>query len=272
MEMILLKMEVTMKIMTRFFLTLACAVSTTGLFASSDNSPLQENHFGVQIKGGVAPAHYTQRGPVWLTVPTLTPAVFTVSTITKFRDQFEMPWEVAGELEWNASKNVQFFLEGVYNRAKGKQENFLAGNFVVQEINSDYKTWGGYIGARYFFDRVFGDISPFLGFKAGLVHQDEMLYQLFLSEAVTFVQTSPYYLEQKTAVSGGLQGGLDWKLTCHLSLVLTAEVVYTQGLKNNRHNVITNPIPPTQGLTNVSIGETSKVVTYPVTLGLRYEF
>lgn len=233
-----------------------------------DCGPLRRCGWSVQIKGGVAPSHYTSRGPVWLTVPALTPAVFTVSDTAHFYNQFHTPWEVGGEIAWNPSENVQFFLEGLYQRGSGKTYDFTAGAFIVSEVTTPYETWGGYVGARYYFDRIFCRLSPFVGFKAGILHQSRVDYSLSLFGV--FIQTSPYYKEQWVP-SAGAQIGFDWLLTRCLSFVFTAEAVVTQGLKNNRNNVIEDPTL-TGGLTNVNIGETGKIVSFPVTFGLRYNF
>lgn len=256
--------------LSKLVFSLLGVAATSGLFAySQESGPLKCHHFGIQLKGGIAPAHYTHLGPVWLTIPGLLPTpVITVSTTAKFRHQFKMPYEIGAEIEWNASNHVQFFLEGVYNRGKGKYDQFSAGTFSsVQEQTSPYKTWGTYLGTRYFFNRCFCDIAPFLGVKAGLVRQKQVNYDLTL-EGV-FIGNFPYYFSQ-TAVSGGLQAGLNWEICGGWSLELIAEVVATQGLKNNRNNVF---VPPAVGiLTNVNIGETGKVVSFPITLGVRYEF
>lgn len=235
--------------------------------------PLCCGDFGVMIKGGVSPALYTDRGQVWLTNPLLTPPVFSVSETAKFNNQFNTPWTVGAEVAWNASQRVQFFLEYAYTQAKGKTYNFVAGIFNVSERNSDYKTNAGYLGARFYLDalRCFsccGPIAPYIGFKAGIVWQQQVSYGLTLQG--TFVQNSPYYLRQ-TAISGGLLVGLEWWFCKCWSLLLQGDFVATQGLRANPNVVFANTVT-SQGLTNVNIGRLGWVVTFPVTLGLRWTF
>lgn len=255
-----------------FFSNLICSLlgitATSGLFASCNElTPLNCNHFSIQLKGGIAPAHYTKLGLNWITAPTLSPVVFSLNPTAKFRNQFKMPYELGAEIEWNASSHVQFFLEGVYNLGKAKTYIHSAGIYSsVIETFTDYKTWGGYLGTRYFFDRCFCDIAPFLGVKAGLIRQKQVDSTLTLDGV--FIQSSPYFFSQ-TAVSGGFQGGLDWHICGGWNLELIAEVVVTQGLKNNR-NVVLSPIAAP--LSNINLGEIGRVVSFPITLGVRYEF
>lgn len=233
-----------------------------------ESGPLEPCAISLQIKGGGAPSHYTHRGPVWLTVPAAVPAVFTVSNTAHFYNQYKTPWEVGGEIAWNASTTVQFFLEGLYQKASGKTFDFNAGAFVVSEVNSSFKVGGGYLGARYYPCLLCNTIAPFFGFKAGILHQSSSDYDLSLFGVE--IQKAPYYFSQWVP-SVGAQIGFDYLLTCNWSIVFTAEAVCTQGRKNNRNNVIINPVL-TGGLTNVNIGETGKIISFPLTGGIKYSF
>lgn len=231
--------------------------------------PLTKGSFGIQISGGWVPINNTKQGKVWLTVPALGPfAVFSVSRVAQFRNQFQNPWIISGLATYNLTCNVQLFSESNYRHAKGKNFYFTAGTFNVEEVTTNFRSWAWYVGARYFLDRLFCDrVSPFVGFKTGLVRTRQIKYDLYLGG--TFIQTSPYWYGS-CGVSGGFQLGADWKLTEHLGAVLTLEVVATQGLKSIKNNPL-NPLQ-TGGLTNVNIGEGGIQMSYPITIGARYTF
>jgi hypothetical protein len=231
--------------------------------------PLCEGGWSILAKGGIDPIHWTERGKVWLTVPAAVPAVFSVSRTAKFRNQFELPYIVGGEIAYNLSDNAQLFVEANYIHGKGKTFNFIAGTFVVSEVNDDYEAWSGYIGGRYYFSRswICDRVSPFVGLKAGFVNHRQVKYGLSLFG--TFIEKDPYYVG-KSGVSAGVQLGFDILITDALSAVLNLEAVASQGPRANRNNEF-DPVL-TGGLTNVNIGQVGTEVSFPITLGLRYTF
>lgn len=237
-----------------------------------DNGPLRCNAFSVQVKGGVAPSHYTSRGRVWLTNPSADPAVFSNNKIPSFNKQFQTPWQVGAEIAWNASTHVQFFGEYAFQRASGKVHNFTSGVNELSQDHSDYETNAFYLGARYYFNNVFcsdcwGTVAPFGGFKGGFVWQKGVSYDIAVNDVDR--DTFTYYKRQ-AAVSAGAQIGLDWSINCAWGILFTAEAVVTQGLKNSRNNVLDPAV--SGGLTNVNLGETGRIVSFPLTLGVRYTF
>lgn len=231
--------------------------------------PLVPCGLSLQVKGGWAPTHYTSQGPIWLTDPIARPPiVYTLFNNPRFKDQFNSPWEVGGEVAWNASEHVQFFAEGVYLKASGRTYSVSASGFNANITTSDYETYGGYIGSRYYFNQMWCLFSPFVGGKFGILEQSKVNYSLSLGEF--FLQKSIYYQSQWVP-SGGIQIGFDTAISDCLTIVFTAEAIVTQGLKNERNSEIVNPAI-VAGLTNVSVGETGKLVSFPITLGLKYNF
>lgn len=230
--------------------------------------PLRPGAFSIQLKGGIAPAFYTHRGPVWLTVPALAPSVVTSTYTARFSDQFHMPWEVGMELGVNVGRHSEFFLEGFYQQAAGKTYDFIGAGANISEVLSNYKNPALYLGARYYFHRFDCGFSPFLGFKGGAAWQGQVDYQI--SYNGTYVATNPYFFSQ-WAPSAGIQAGFDWLLVKHVSLVFTGEAVATAGMKNNRNVIFADPAV-IGGITNVNIGETGKVISFPVTIGFKFTF
>ncbi len=231
--------------------------------------PLRCGSIGVQIGGGWCPINNTHKGKVWLTIPGFLPSsVFSVSRIPQFRTQFNTPWIVNGLATYNLTDHVQLFGELNYRHATGKNRNYRPGPFYVREEVSNFRSWAWYIGGRYFFDRLFCDsLSPFIGFKTGLVRTHQVSYDVYL--AGIYIENGPYWYGN-TGVSGGLQIGADYALTDHIGIIFTVEAVATQGMKPNSNNVL-DPLV-SGGLTNVNFGDQGIQMSYPITLGVRYNF
>lgn len=233
-------------------------------------TPLCCGNFSIMVKGGIAPALYKDRGPNWVVIPTNSPAVFTTNSAATFPEQFHLPWTVGAEAAYKTSRRGRFFLEYAYTQASGK---LFGDNATVGELFSDYRTHSGYLGARYYFDPWCcgsrgGPISPYVGLKVGLVWQQQVTLNLTIGN--TFILSVPYSLS-KTAISGGLQIGGEWWFSRCWSLVLQGDFIATQGPCTNPNLVF----PTDLGIgapSNVFTGTLGWVVTFPVTLGLRWTF
>ena len=56
-----------------------------------EDGPLSCNAFGVQVKGGVTPSYFTDRGNVWVYNPSLQTPLFEGSKAPQFDKIFELP-------------------------------------------------------------------------------------------------------------------------------------------------------------------------------------
>lgn len=235
------------------------------------------------VKGGVAPAILTSRGKSWLVETAPAVGVVTIGEFPEFSRIFNVPWTVGAEFAWNASKRVQFFLEYAFTQATGKNASFSASVGVVPVVTaftskfSDYRTHAGYLGARYYFEPLCcfsccGPIAPYVGFKAGFAWQQHISRSLTIG---TFeaLASAPYFINQ-TAISGGLQIGLEWWFCKCWSLLLQGEFVGTQGPRPKTNVVLDNSAAPPAGtgFSNLIPGHFGWVCTFPVTLGLRWTF
>ena len=238
------------------------------LKANCGQTVLEPCGLSLIVKGGVAPSHFTRRGYDRFVTPAGIGGFFRVP---KLDDLAHLPWQVGGEIDWNASEHVQLFLEGNYQRASGKTLNvFSAPGFNVVEGFKAYKNAGVYLGTRLYPCRICCNFLPFVGFKAGVVYQSDLLCNLFFNG--TLVAGSPFEFQKSQWVpSVGGQIGFDYEFFCRWSLVFTAEAVVTQGLRSN-HDVVFRDTAQTGGITNAVTGDTGKVISFPVTLGLRYKF
>lgn len=234
--------------------------------------PLQPCGRSFVIKGGVAPSRYSNRGNVFLTIPAFS-EVISLNIVPKFSNQFKLPWTGGLEFAFNISNHVQLFFEYAHSEANGDIYRYTTsiGNFT--ETTTSFEMDAGYLGARYYFDNVCScccrqsRAAPYVGFKTGVAFQKHVLFDLSFNDV--FVATNPYWLEQ-TVVSGGLQMGIEWWWCDNLSVILQGELVGTQGFRPNR-NVILDPTLA-GGISNMTIGDTRWIVSWPLTLGLRYAF
>ncbi len=237
---------------------------------------------------------------------------------------------VTGQISYNVCSNTQYFLEAVYNRATGNKclaiqgRNFRAPDFCgptcdvsscqissnscsssdscsfvgtpidsydVKVDGTNYQAYGGYLGARYYWNRVWCDrFSFFTGFKVGMLHRKQVCLvshvpQIDIVAGQLFFPardiTGIAYCKSN-AVSGGIQIGLDYCINDCWSVLVGVEFVTTSPLKSNRNFAITLVDPtgsPVPGFgrnfnqaTNDLIAPTGCLFQIPVWAGIRWEF
>lgn len=233
--------------------------------------PLNESRFGVTVKGGVDPIHWSHRPRIWVTNPSLLVPVFSVGRAPKFDDIFDLPWTVGGELNYNLSCNSQLFIEFNYIQASGKRHSFPYFNDLSASArHRDYEAWNGYLGARYYFSRSWlcDRVAPFVGFKAGFVNHREVKRTLTVEDVVV---DSGTFHHGRAGVSAGLQVGFDVRVWDCVFAVLNFEFVASEPHRANNAIAIDSPVLA-GGITNVSVGPLGTEISFPITLGLRYEF
>jgi hypothetical protein len=235
-------------------------------------APLCCGNFGLTIRGGGGPAVFTHREQnVFVSTGDITP-IISLGYAPEFFKQFQAPWTVGAEFAWNASPRIQLFLEYAYTQAAGKRHTFPLINITITERLSDLKMNAGYLGARYYFDGLpccfgRGPITPYVGFKVGVAWQQQVRFDYFFL-GFPFATNGLYYLSQ-TCISTGLQIGTEWRLCSCWSLLLQGELVATQGVAGNSNVILDNL---GIGIPNLFLGQTGWLITFPITLGLRWIF
>lgn len=246
---------------------------------------------------------------------------------------------VTGQISYNVCCNTQFFLEGVYDRANGNKcltittNNYKAPEFcgsncdsgscssssnscstssctvtgtpltTTQPVNynySNYQAYGGYIGTRYYWNRVWCDrVSFFGGFKFGMLHRKQVCVAtsvaaytktLTVGEVTTTYNfpassTTNVAFCKSNAVSGGIQLGLDYGINSCWSVLVGVELVATSPFKSNRNVIIPTVDPTLNGVattagfgrnfaqpTNLLIAPTGSLIQFPIWAGIRWEF
>lgn len=223
-------------------------------------SPLCCGATSLLFRGGVVPTFYTHRDSIFATNFTLSPPTFLLEKVPAYAGQFKLPWTVGGEAAWNASDRVQLFLQYAFNKAKGKERD----HFLFREFDkfNNYESQAGYLGARYYWYgrwyRCLGRVTPFAGFKVGLIYQKSIAFDKMR------------FFRGQVGPSGGVLTGLEWWWSRWLSVILQGEFVASRGMRPNS-NLLLDPVV-TGGVSSVSIGSTGWIASFPITLGIRYTF
>lgn len=255
------------KLLVQMLLGLMALSSQLSAFFGNDEGPLCERMWGLQAKGGIAPTYYSKSDHIELTIPV--PSTIVVSGgHPSFSKQFSTPYDLGLEIGWNLNTHIQLFAEGRYNRANGKTFHNTLSEPVPSELNflyiKKYEACSAYVGARYYFSTCWNCLAPFIGGKLGYLHQKRGF-----TDAYVFGVLLPHldFSRSKNGVSGGVQLGLEWWLKKHVSLVLTGEVVISQGLGKTYKIDVDNEV-----LTRVVYKSKGVLISYPITLGTRFTF
>lgn len=246
------------------FMTLSSQLSA---FWGNDGGPLCPCMWGLQVKGGIAPTYYSKSDHIEVTIPV--PCTRVVSgSHPSFSKQFSTPYDLGLEISRNLNTHIQLFVEGGYNRAKGKTFHTTLSEPVPSELNfkytKNYEVYSAYLGARYYFSTCWDCLAPFMGGKLGYLHQKHGF-----TDAYVFGILLPHldFSRSKNGVSGGVQLGLEWWLKEYLSLVLIGEVVISQGLDKTYSIDVDNEV-----LTRVVYKSKGLLISHPITLGIRFGF
>ncbi len=355
-------MKCTRTLRVLMLVSICAATASARYHRENGQGPLEAGRWGLLAGVGAAPGFFKNRGfdqTVWPRSGVTCPVTgFTNNTIAcnqiytvlttpenvfqqsackspKFNKMFTNGVvHVTGQISYNVCCNTQFFLEGVYERAKGHCLNVTSQNFRAPEYcgtsdcssscdsssscsssnscsvtgtplttgqptslsYSNYQAYGGYIGTRYYWNRVWCDrFSFFGGFKFGMLHRKQVcvaatnaafVQTLTVGEVTTnynFPAATNTYVAycKSNAVSGGLQLGLDYCINHCWSLLVGFEVVATSPFKSNR-NVPLTVVDPTgtqagfgrnfNQATNLLVAPTGSLIQFPIWAGIRWEF
>lgn len=261
-------------------------------------NPLNCGSFGLQVQAGVYPILWTRRGDISLIncVPTTSP-VLSAGELPRFSKLFRVPWDVGGKVSYAMSDNTDIFVEFNYVQARSKDCASLSncgsnscGDVVVApaiplllSLNK-YKLFNAYFGARYYFDRWCDRVSLFVGEKVGLVHRKRSGFSSLTgncnvdcnTDCVTSCNTSNNcgndFFGNTTVVSGGVHAGLDVCFCGNWAFVVTAEVVASCGPRSNGNLVLSADDALLLGGSNLLVGSVGTELSFPVTVGIKYNF
>jgi hypothetical protein len=284
-------------------LTMLAAGSAQGNMRHRTNDgcgPLEAKRWGFMVFGGAAPGLFSHRGLVHRNIPRAalscpTEAVtiggpndpfclniYQILTSPDDASQVSCPKDpqfstqfsngvvhVGGEISYNACSNTQYFVDVIFNRARGKcftidDKNYrapdgcdscandcctLSKGTVLGETHlshnvSNYQAYGFYAGSRYYFNRVWCDrVAFFVGLKVGMLHRKAVTSTVSVPDITIPIPGGPYLFAARqfpdseycvsNAISGGGQIGFDYCINDCWSILVGAEVVATSPLKVN---------------------------------------
>ncbi|MBI2774461.1 hypothetical protein HYX58_00425 [Candidatus Dependentiae bacterium] len=268
---------------TKLFIVLLLISSSLLIGADQDcctNGPLVKP-FSLTIRAGVAPSIFSDRGTVNAVVCPFTTPFFQVSEGQKFGQVWHnYPLNIGIDLAFALANNVELFGEFNYRRASPTNQSFTgvspAGAFGEIFLNlNHFQEFGGYVGFRYFFNRVFCDrCAFFLGSKFGLVNYTEVKSQpvriVRAIDGAELTQDSIWY-ESNNAVSGGLQVGFDYLFCDSISLFFNAEIVASAAPKPLFNFAVEN-LAIFTNFNNLIRESQGTLLSFPVNTGFRFYF
>lgn len=235
-----------------------------------NNGTLTPGRMYLRFAAGFSPSIYTRRCNNLSLTPINDVHILQDSgrQVPKFSDQFKLP-TIAFSVEFSKpfSPYNEIGFEIFYNRAKGQCYCFTQNDITFREKFDDYSAFAFYLSNHLYSERM-KIFAVFVGTKVGIIHRNRINFELFQNCERVGCKGNQAYFKPSTSISGGLNLGLDIKLTGDLSLVINAEFVASCELRNN------HLIPITQGANTATsiIGETGTVLTFPVTFGLKKRF
>lgn len=278
-------------ILSRLYFVLILLVSS-GILAD-DCCPSICNLFNCgnwayQVRGGVYPTLWHNRGHVFLnSCDCITGTAVTgtdLGELPKFNKFYKLPWIIGTQMQysWNDCWNIYGELNYIQASRKNTPHN------TVQAVNSQlvivldaYRAISGYVGTMYNFGNWCGceNFSFFVGAKVGLIYRENILARqvtVAANPVSTCACDSPFkrdFFRHGARISGGGNLGVIYGWCDCWSLVLTGEVVASGGPKGNRCVPLTDvEIVQLAGGSNLGVNKISTEISFPVTLGLKYDF
>lgn len=196
----------------------------------------------------------------------------------KFSDIFKTPWIIAGQLNWDINNCHSAFLECNYAHASGENitRDVMLRNadgevdFKDSLAFGNFGMFGAYIGYRNYID-IFDCAALYLGSKVGLGHYKEICTTIQNPENPSLFSVSGVAYEKQTVVSGGLQIGLDCSFFDCASFMVQVEVIGSGSLSNSIDRLVLTP-DDTVGGSNIIMGKTGTLVSFPITFGFNYSW
>ena len=246
-------------------------------------------NWSYQNRIGVYPTIWRERGHVFLnSCDCVTGNAVTgadLGELPKFNKFYNVPWIVGTQLQFSWNDCWRLYGELNYIQASHKKTP----RNTVQALNSQlaivfdtYRAISGYVGAMY----NLGDWSCFcengsffIGAKIGFIYRENILARqvtLAPSLAPTCGCVSLFkrdFFKHGAKISGGANLGFEYGWCDRWSIVLMGEVVVSGGPKGNSCVPLTTAeIVQIAGGSNLGVTKVKTEISFPVTLGLKYDF
>ena len=260
--------------MDKVFLTAALSLCAPLAFAAGP----QEGEFSWSVFGGIdrplsgdvhtgAVAAVPDLGP-------LNPDLAGVSAELRIRsrshdDIYGQAASYGAEFSYGVSDAAEVFGQLRYTDASEGSVQ-VGGAFVpaldttlpIRGTFSDYKALSVEVGYRYFFQEL-GPARPFVAGRIGATRTDDIRATFEIPDAAITIANVPF-TDKKWSASAGLDVGLLFPVGENFSITAQTGIRYAGDLDGNDSAI--------GGLGLGSINDTGKRVSYPVSVGVRYDF
>ena len=191
-----------------------------------------------------------------------------------FNTLYKLPWIIGGQIGYGLDCNTRLFVEFNYAQSRSRCPVVPTFSRTLGLAVSRYKFYDGYVGVRYYTDRICNRTSFFVGAKVGFIHHKAVTF------GATIISTTPFTVlvpessatllyAKNTVISGGGHIGADICLWGPLSLVITGEVVASCGPRGNALIAIA---PAVLGVNSLLVDGVANELRFPIAVGVRYSF
>lgn len=269
-------------------LAIAMLIASSTLYANTDDccSPLGNffscGGWSYQIRAGVYPTIWHSRGDIFLngcdcTTNAVVPGT-NLGEVPKFSKLFKVPFIVGSiwEMQWcdcfDLYGELNFIQASPRKEVRNTQQ---AANAAFALRLGHYRAVSGYVGLHYNLFEC-GASRVFLGAKLGAIYHSNIdAHQLVTSPDTNCACDQPFkrtFFKNKVKVSGGVNLSWDYCWCDCWGLVLTGEVVASGGPRGTCLPLTANEISQLAGGSALATHKIKTEISFPVTLGLRYNF
>jgi hypothetical protein len=270
----------------RFAMCMALVVVAAELKAADCGNSLINffncGSWSYQIRAGVYPTLWRSRGDIFLSSCDCATNQLSLGTnlgeVPKFNKLFKVPFIVGTIWGYKWCDCAELYGELNFIQARPRHEAVNTQLQVNDELAirlGHYRAVSGYVGLHYqLFEICDSQIN--IGAKIGAIyHSNIHAHQLVLSTETSCVCDQPFkrtFFKNKVRVSGGVN--LSWAYNwCQCwGLVLTGEAVVSGGPRGNCVPLTESEIFSLAGGSALTIQKIKTEISFPVTLGLTYNF
>jgi hypothetical protein len=236
-----------------------------------------------QVRAGVYPTLWRSRGDIFLNscdCTTNTPGVgINLGQLPKFNDFFKLPFIVGTMLGYEWSECTELYGELNFIQASPHKTPLNTQTVLNSALGirlGHYRAVSGYVGLHYNLFDLCDASRVYLGAKLGAIyHSDIHAHQVVAVPEVSCNCDQPFkrtFFKHKIRVSGGVNLSFDYCWCDAWRLVLTGEAVVSGGPKGTCVPLINSEIVSLLGGGALGIEKIKTEVSFPVTLGLKYNF
>ena len=240
--------------------------------------------WGYQIRAGVYPTIWRNRGDVVLNscdciTNTLATPGTNLGELPKFNKLFKMPFIVGTQLTYAWSDCSDLYFELNFIQASPKKGTFntvTAINPALALRLGHYRAISGYVGAHYNFWQWCDCSTFFVGAKIGAIYRSNIHAHEVTAPEASCICSEPFkrvFFKHKVKISGGANIGVNYCWCDTWAIVLTGEVVVSGGPRGATCvPLLHSEVIALAGGSALGVSKIKTEISFPVTLGLKYNF